>query len=327
MSNDDKPTMIERRKTPRRARAAEAPDPLDARRFDQGPQHWFHAELNAFNRQRLSLGLPTADWEANLDRAVAMAKKECFFIEGERQLVAARAATVPRDAAGLVEWFLELRATGPGQGDPLFPFLAERATFEQVRWFVKQEVAGEAGFEDLVAMTQVKMPERAKLEMARNYWDEMGRGKPPAMHGPLLANLARALSIGDTPVAELAWEPLALANTMVGLAVHRQYAYHSVGALGVIELTAPTRATFVAEAIERVGLGRAASHYFRLHAAVDIGHAREWIKEILAPLVEGDPALAVPIAEGALLRLNAGALTFDKYREVLGVDAPRARMS
>ena len=50
-------------------------------------------------------------------------------------------------------------------------------------WFLTQEVAGEAGFDDLLAMTQVKMPVTAKLEMARNYWDEMGRGRDTAMHG------------------------------------------------------------------------------------------------------------------------------------------------
>eukprot|EP01036_Dinobryon_divergens_P060900 gene60901-81204_t len=42
------------------------------------------------------------------------------------------------------------------------------------------------------------------------------------------------------------WESLALANTMVGLATTRRYAYHAVGALGVIELTAPGRVKQVA---------------------------------------------------------------------------------
>ena len=58
-----------------------------------------------------------------------------------------------------------------------------------MKWFLQQEVAGEAGFDDLVAMTQVKLPCRAKLEMARNYWDEMGQGHGPAMHGALLDRL------------------------------------------------------------------------------------------------------------------------------------------
>jgi hypothetical protein len=61
---------------------------------------------------------------------------------------------------------------------------------EEMKWFLTQEVAGEAGFEDLTALTQVKLPPRAKLELARNYWDEMGRGNAKGMHGPLLATLA-----------------------------------------------------------------------------------------------------------------------------------------
>ena len=61
---------------------------------------------------------------------------------------------------------------------------------EEMRWFLTQEVAGEAGFEDLAALTQVKLPQRPKLEIARNYWDEMGRGNPKGMHGPLLETLA-----------------------------------------------------------------------------------------------------------------------------------------
>ena len=55
-----------------------------------------------------------------------------------------------------------------------------------------QEVAGEAGFDDLLALTQIKMSERAKLEMARNFWDEMGRGASKGMHGPMLERLAQS---------------------------------------------------------------------------------------------------------------------------------------
>ena len=73
-------------------------------------------------------------------------------------------------------WFEALKERGPGQGDPLFPWLASTADLKQMRWFLTQEIAGEAGFDDLVALTQVRLPVRPKLEMASNYWDEMGRG-------------------------------------------------------------------------------------------------------------------------------------------------------
>ena len=70
------------------------------------------------------------------------------------------AAEAPTDPDGFIAWFEELKATGPGQGDPLFPWLARHASRDELRWFLRQEVAGEAGFEDLVALTQVKMPKR-----------------------------------------------------------------------------------------------------------------------------------------------------------------------
>ena len=68
-----------------------------------------------------------------------------------------------------------------------------------MKWFLLQEVAGEAGFEDLLAMAQVKMPVPAKLEMARNFWDEMGRGKAKGMHGPMLERLAGYFELSPTP--------------------------------------------------------------------------------------------------------------------------------
>ena len=81
-------------------------------------------------------------------------------------------------------------------------------------WFLTQEVAGEAGFDDLLAITQVNMPVTAKLEMARNYWDEMGRGRDTAMHGPLLERLADYLDIDAQP-ERVVPESLALGNAML----------------------------------------------------------------------------------------------------------------
>ncbi len=129
--------------------------------------------------------------------------------------MADRAAEAPRNPKGFVAWFEELDRTGPGQGDKLFVWLAEQASMEEMRWFLTQEVAGEAGFEDLTAVTQVRLPQRPKLELARNYWDEMGRGNPKGMHGPMLEALARALKL-EPLVETTVWESLALANTMAG---------------------------------------------------------------------------------------------------------------
>jgi hypothetical protein len=245
-----------------------------------------------------------------------MTRLEGGFLEQLRAEIADAAAAVPRDAAGFVAWFEALAQDGPGQGDPLFDWLERCAGLEDLRWFLTQEAAGEAGFEDLVALTQVKMPCRAKLELARNYWDEMGRGNAKGMHGPMLDRLVSALSL--TPSIETTvWESLALANAMSALATNRRYAWHSIGALGVIELTAPGRSAATAAALRRLGIDPKDRHYFDLHAVLDVKHSAAWNEEVIAPLVEEDPARAPAIAEGALIRLTAGARCFARYRRAL----------
>ena len=275
-----------------------------------------HRSLARWNRQRLSPQFPTSDWRDQLASDGEMLRLEGEFLEDLRETVAARAADAPTDPSGFITWFEGLTENGPGQGDPLFPWLAEDASRDELRWFFEQEAAGEAGFDDLVAMTQVKLPVAAKLELARNYWDEMGRGNPKGMHGPMLDILAKTLCVEPTIDATVG-ESLALANAMTGMATARRYAWHSVGALGVIELTAPGRSALVAKGLRRIGLSGRERHYFDLHAVLDVKHSEAWNREALYPLVCEDPRRATAIAEGALMRLACGERCFDRYRQEL----------
>jgi hypothetical protein len=274
--------------------------------------------LSRLNHLRLTPALPSPQWRDQLSEIARLGIVEGEFLERSRQAVAARAAEAPTDPEGFVTWFEALKDNGPGQGDPLFPWLAEQCSMEQMKWFLTQEVAGEAGFEDLTALTQLKLPTRAKLELARNYWDEMGRGNPKAMHGPLLSALAQHLKLNPLPETTVT-ESLALANTMAGLAANRRYAYHSVGALGVIEMTAPGRSAATSAGLKRLGIRAKNRHYFALHAILDIKHSAAWNSEAIKPLVAGNPAAATAMAEGALMRLSCGARCFERYRSELGL--------
>jgi hypothetical protein len=268
--------------------------------------------LAHWNRRRLAVGKPGPGWEDDLRDDYEMRLIEGDFIERERAAVAERAAAAPVDVPGFIAWFEGLKETGPGQNDILFPWLATNASLEQMRWFLQQEVAGEAGFDDLVAMSQIKLPVQAKLEMARNYWDEMGRGAEAGMHGPMLDQLAKALELEPTIEGTVA-PSLALGNILVAFAATRRYAYHAIGALGVVELTAPWRAERVAEGLKRLGVGKERK-YFALHATLDVAHSEAWNAEVLRPLVEADAGCARYIAEGALMRLEAGRRCFEAYR-------------
>lgn len=279
--------------------------------FDAG----FHRDLARWNRRRLAVGTPHETWRSTLADDHAMSLAEGEFIEAFRAAVAGRAADAPADAEGFVAWFEALKETGPGQGDPLFPWLGEHADLDQMRWFLTQEVAGEAGFDDLLCLTQVKFEGAPRRELGANLWDELGQGRAEVMHGPMLGELVRALNLA--PRIETTLTPaLALGNTMAALAVGRRYAYQSIGALGVIELTAPGRAAQVDAGLKRLGVGRA-RRYFTVHATLDIKHSQDWNREILRPLVEARPEAARWIAEGALMRLTCGARCFEAYRDRL----------
>jgi hypothetical protein len=286
-------------------------------KFD-GPEFGrFQRELAQFNRSRLAPTIGSGTERQDVERFLTM---ERDFVEAARREVRSLTSDVPAEAGKFMDWFENLQRVGPGQDDPLFPWLATQAALDEMKWFLAQEAAGEAGFEDLVALTQVKMPQRAKLEMARNYWDEMGRGRPAAMHGPLLDRLLVHLRI--TPVLdETCPEALALGNMMMALACSRHYAFMSVGALGAVEMTAPARVREVDRGLKRLGVPLQERSYFALHATLDVKHSLSWNQEVLHSLVEEDGRRAQPIAEGAALRLWCGQRCYVRYREKFNIPA------
>jgi len=284
-----------------------------------------HQQLAALGASRLTPQTPDAPSRRAAEGLLQ--DLEEGFVEAELGRIRHLAAEAPTDADGFIEWYERMRDDGPGQWDRLFDWLAEDASYHQMRWFVRQEVVGEAGFDDLIALTQLRMPEVAKLEMARNYWDEMGRGRQNAMHGPMLSLTADWLNVDDPSLGEVVWEARALGNLLVALAANRRYAFHSVGALGAVELTAPTRTAKVAAGLKRLGVTKQASQYFVLHATRDVAHSEAWGSQVVRPLILEEPERARWIAEGLLARLNAGARCFDRYRAYFGLGGPRAQVT
>ena len=281
----------------------------ERRPFDQD----IHRALAHWNHRRLQPAAPHDMWEEDLDEEGRLRLVEGRWVEQLRREIRTRAAAAPTDVEGFTRWFTDLESSGPGQHDPLFGWLAEEATAQEMNWFLTQEAAGEAGFDDLVAMAQVKLPDEAKLELARNYWDEMGRGNEGGMHGPMLERTCAGLGLAPT-IDGTAWQSLSLANTMTAFATTRRYVWQSIGALGVVELTAPTRVACVDAGLKRVGVPAEARKYFALHAQLDIEHSKAWNAEALVPLVSEDPTRARYIAEGAIMRLICGEQCFEAYR-------------
>jgi hypothetical protein len=299
---------------------AESPRLGSGWNFDFTDPTALHRSLSKLNHARMTPSRDASNWSARLEHESLLRRVEHRFVEDLRAEVYERARQAPAEPEAFVAWFESLEQTGPGQRDPLFPWLAEHASLAQMKWFLTQEMAGEAGFDDLVALTQVKLGGRAKLELARNYWDEMGQGSASGMHGPMLQHLETSLDL-QVEIESTVWEALALANLMSALASNRHYAYQSIGALGVIELTAPGRSQHTNAGLKRLDVAGHARRYYALHATLDIKHSAAWNREVLRPIVANDPLTARLIAEGALMRLQIGANCFDRYRRALMPDA------
>ena len=78
-----------------------------------------------------------------LERESAVARAEVAFVESLRRAIAPLTTDIPCSPDAFIAWFEQLKESGPGQNDPLFPWLATTADARQMRWFLLQEVAGE----------------------------------------------------------------------------------------------------------------------------------------------------------------------------------------
>src|SRR5687768_3448278 len=166
-----------------------------------------------------------------------------------------------------------------GRGDlvpPVYEWLAEEATLEQLREYLSVEGGPDGGFDDLVAACQIGIDGPAKLELAQNYWDEMGNGRLDRVHTELHRKLSRALDLWAVPREELPVEALERAALGSVLATNRWLQPEMIGALGLIELQAGPRCRKVVKALERLGCGWDALDFYAEHAEADPRHGKDW---------------------------------------------------
>lgn len=205
---------------------------------------------------------------------------------------------------------------------PLYRWLAAEASLDQLRSYLALEGGPDGGFDDLVALCQVGLGGRAKVELGRNYWDEMGRGDLPAVHAELHHAMARALELEPPRREDLPVE--ALERSVLGplLATNRVLQPEMVGALGFIELQAGPRSREVAKGLRRVGADAAALPFYDEHATADPRHGKDWLDEVVGPLAAAHPSWAPRIVRGARWRDAVNGAFFAWASHRYGVDDP-----
>ena len=195
-----------------------------------------------------------------------------------------------------------VRALGArGLVPEVYEWVAEEADHDELVDFLSLEGGPDGGFDDLVAACQIGLAGEAKLELAQNYWDEMGNGDLAAVHTELHHRLVAALGLEGVPRSQQPIEALERSALGSLLATNSQLQPEMIGALGLIELQAGPRCRKVVKGLRRVGAPDDAFPFYEEHAVADPRHGKDWLDHVVATLGE-DPAWAEGIVRGARWR-------------------------
>jgi pyrroloquinoline quinone (PQQ) biosynthesis protein C len=225
------------------------------------------------------------------------------------------ARDMPSDGTNYVEWLLRLINSHQARKHVYFSqFLPHQATREDLEDFFIQETTLDPRFDDALALLQVGTQGRTKMEIAKNYWDEMGNGTPSQVHTTMFARALDALGITPEKIKTHVYlESLICGNLSLMMTLHRHRFYKAIGYFGVTEYLAPARFTQVVNAWTRNHLDPRDVEYHRAHIRIDAQHATAWFYDVIRPRVDISPANGLEIAKGALIRLESSK----RYLDVL----------
>lgn len=199
---------------------------------------------------------------------------------------------------------------------PIFPFLAKEASLEQMREFFFQETPLEMLFGDIVGLMLPGLYGGPKMELVRNYWDEVGCGDENRVHRNLRVRLMQHLLIPSdayiSHVDHLICEELELINLYLGLALNRAKLVQLIGVMLTTELVIPGNFNYLIEGWRRLGIDDEMLAYHIEHTSVDEVHAQDLLYRVVMPILKDAPYLMSDIVMGVSRRLDASGAVSDK---------------
>jgi hypothetical protein len=191
-------------------------------------------------------------------------------------------------------------------------FISQHAQADDLRTYVIQESLVDGRFDDFLAMMQIGTVGASKMEIAANYWDEMGNGRPHEVHTYLFNKIYEVFDIAPEEFeGAMTASDLLSGNLAVLLCRYRHMYPEAVGFLGMTEWMVPDRFRNVVRAWERLGLPDVGITYHRLHITVDSQHAAGWFHNVVLPAATSE-RMRRGIARGALWRVNSSARHLDE---------------
>ncbi|HEY0169235.1 MAG TPA: iron-containing redox enzyme family protein [Jatrophihabitans sp.] len=219
----------------------------------------------------------------------------------------------PDEPRPYLSWIKRTAKEHPVYKHPYYKdFIRNHATAEDLRSYMIQESVVDGRFDDLLAMMQVGTNGAAKMEIANNFWDEMGNGDKHQVHTHLFNNIFKVFDVqADEFEESLTANALLSGNLAVMLCRYRQFYAEAVGFMGMLEWLVPDRFVHVLHAWDRLGLPPSGVIYHKLHVTIDSQHAAGWFHNVVLPAAKS-PHMRHGIARGTLWRLNSSARYLDE---------------
>ncbi|MBI6943878.1 iron-containing redox enzyme family protein [Pseudomonas putida] len=195
-------------------------------------------------------------------------------------------------------------------------FMRHRANAEQVAYYICMEELVDGSFDDLMAVAQLGMPIRCKMVAGENYWDEMGNGDFTAVHTTMFRTsssyMRDLLEKAGVSVEVPPLECLMNGNILLMWAVRREFNMRLIGAMGLVEGSAPVRFGATTAAMERLGLPKDVIAYHKAHISIDTRHSAAWYETVLQHYAAGGEDVVRELSLGVMIRYNV-ALRYYHY--------------
>ncbi|WP_259643835.1 iron-containing redox enzyme family protein, partial [Pseudomonas syringae group genomosp. 3] len=149
----------------------------------------------------------------------------------------------PVNGKEYVKWLKKLVSKSPSSVHPFYTqFLSEDASAADIKYYLIQETNLDPKFDDILAFMQIGLPVGQKLELAKNYFDEMGNGVEAEVHSRMFAETLKAAGVEDSDFSSaMLLQSIVSGNVSSCLALSRRHYFKAVGYFGVTEYLAPRR--------------------------------------------------------------------------------------
>lgn len=223
---------------------------------------------------------------------------------------------LPGTREEFLTWYLDCEKKINKDIDFFIEYMKNQATLEQVAYYICMEEMVDGSFDDLMAIVQLGMPINCKMIAGENYWDEMGNGNLEFVHTSMFktssAHMRKVLAEKNITPETPPKECLMNGNILLMWAVRREYNMRLIGAMGLVEGSAPTRFGATTQALERLNQPKEVIAYHKAHIGIDTHHSDAWFNTVLQHYAESDTSVIQELAMGVLIRYNV-AVRYYRY--------------